>query len=196
MSVCYLVLTVKICIVAVISVLFPCLKFLMAKMELKLVSKEAYEFYKTSIEAIIAERRDEPAVCIFRTNFELSNHKVPETRSAGKENNYTWDLVKEKGKPTQNESQEIKNVSPPQNVPYTNCNELTDQCFTLTWIWLVGCFGVKRPFETVFQSVSGRLPESGWKRREMIDERKNVQTTPTRTQWKRSRPLPYYYPNK
>ena len=36
----------------------------MAKMELKLVSKEAYEFYKTSIEAVIAERRDEPAVCI------------------------------------------------------------------------------------------------------------------------------------
>ena len=70
-------------------------------------------------------------------------------RSAGKENNYTWDLVKEKGKPTQNEtckSQEIHNVSPSQNVPCTNCNELTDQCFTLTWIWLVGCFGVKRPF--------------------------------------------------
>lgn len=45
----------------IIPLLFPCLKFLMAKMELKLVSKEAYEFYKTSIEAIIAERRDEPA---------------------------------------------------------------------------------------------------------------------------------------
>ena len=26
--------------------------------------------------------------------------------------------------------------------------------------WLVGCFGLKRPFETVFQSVSGRLPET------------------------------------
>ena len=30
----------------------------------------------------------------------------------------------------------------------------------------------------------------------MIDERKNVQTTPTRTYCKRSRPLPYSYPNK
>ena len=40
-------------------------------------------------------------------------------------------------------------------------------------------FWVKRPFETVFQSISGRLPERGRKKREMIDERKNVQTTPT-----------------
>ena len=36
-------------------------------------------------------------------------------------------------------------------------------------------------FETVFQSISGRLPERGRKKREVIDERKNVQTTPTRT---------------
>ena len=32
------------------------------------------------------------------------------------------------------------------------------------------------------------------KEREMIDERKNVQTTPTRTYCKRSRPLSYYNP--
>ena len=32
-------------------------------------------------------------------------------------------------------------------------------------------------FETVFQSLSGRLPERGRKRREMIVEIKNVQTT-------------------
>ena len=32
--------------------------------------------------------------------------------------------------------------------------------------------------ETVFQSISGRLPKSGRKRRERIDESKNVQTTP------------------
>ena len=45
--------------------------------------------------------------------------------------------------------------------------------------WLVGwLFWVKRPFETVFQSVSGRLPERGRKRRERIEETKNVQTTP------------------
>ena len=30
----------------------------------------------------------------------------------------------------------------------------------------------------------------------MIDERKNVQTTPTRTLCKRSRPVPFYNPNK
>ena len=39
------------------------------------------------------------------------------------------------------------------------------------------------------------LPERGGKKREVIDERKNVQTTPTRTYCKRSRPLPYYNPN-
>ena len=59
--------------------------------------------------------------------------------------------------------------------------------------WL---FWIKRPFETVFQSISGRLTKRGRKKRELIDERKNVQTTPTRTYWKHSRPLPYYNPNK
>ena len=41
--------------------------------------------------------------------------------------------------------------------------------------WLVGWF------ETVFQSISGRLPERGRKRRERIDERKNVQPPPAPT---------------
>ena len=50
-------------------------------------------------------------------------------------------------------------------------------------------------FETVFQSISSRLPKRGRKRRERIDESKNVQTTPTRTYYKRSRPLPYCNPN-
>ena len=36
------------------------------------------------------------------------------------------------------------------------------------------------------------LPGRGRKKREVIDERKNVQTTPTRTYCKRNRPLPYY----
>ena len=44
--------------------------------------------------------------------------------------------------------------------------------------WL---FCAYRPFETVFQSISGRLPEGGGKNREMKDERKNVQTTTIRT---------------
>ena len=37
--------------------------------------------------------------------------------------------------------------------------------------WLSGwLFCAKRPFETVFQSISGRLPETGRKKREMTDE--------------------------
>ena len=62
--------------------------------------------------------------------------------------------------------------------------------------WLVGwLFWILRPFETVFQSISGRLPKRGRNRKERIDESKNVQTTPTRTHCMCSRPLPYYYPN-
>ena len=44
------------------------------------------------------------------------------------------------------------------------------------------------------QSISGRLPKRGRKRKERIDQSKNVQTTPTRTYCKRSRPLPYSNP--
>ena len=47
------------------------------------------------------------------------------------------------------------------------------------WVgWLVGCFGL-----SVFQSISGLLPQRGRKRRERIDESKNVQTTPNRWGW-------------
>ena len=41
-----------------------------------------------------------------------------------------------------------------------------------------------------FQSISGRLPDIGGKRRDMIYERKKVQTTPTHTYCKRSKSLP------
>ena len=66
--------------------------------------------------------------------------------------------------------------------------------------WLVGwldgwLFWVHRPFETVFQSILPYPPKRGRKKREMIDERKNVQTTPTHTYCKRSWPLPYYNQN-
>ena len=64
------------------------------------------------------------------------------------------------------------------------------QCPMVGWL-----FWVWRPFETVFQPISGHLPERGRKRRERIEESKNVQTTPTRTYCKRNRPLPYYHPN-
>ena len=39
-------------------------------------------------------------------------------------------------------------------------------------------------------------PREREKEREIIDERKNVQTTPTRTYCKHRRPLPFSYPNK
>ena len=47
--------------------------------------------------------------------------------------------------------------------------------------------------ETVFQSTSGCLPEKEKKR---IDGSKNIQTTPTLTHRKLSRPLPTHYPNQ
>ena len=56
--------------------------------------------------------------------------------------------------------------------------------------WLVGCFGFNGPLRQY-----GRLPKRGRKRREKIDQSKNDQTTPTRTYYKHSRPLPYYHPN-
>ena len=70
-----------------------------------------------------------------------------------------------------------------------------DCIISLGVYYLVGCFGVYRPFETVFQSISGRLPKRGRERKERIDESKNVQTTPTRTYCQCSRPLPYCNPN-
>ena len=59
--------------------------------------------------------------------------------------------------------------------------------------WLVGCFdGPLRQYFSLYRAVSQREGERGEKR---IDESTNVQTTPTRTYYKRSRPLPYYNPN-
>ena len=44
--------------------------------------------------------------------------------------------------------------------------------FFVNSCWLVGwLFWAQRPSETVFQSISIRLPETGRKKREMIDER-------------------------
>ena len=60
--------------------------------------------------------------------------------------------------------------------------------------WLVGWFGLDDSL-SVFQSIAGRLPERGRRRREKIEASRNVQTTPTSTYFKRNRPLPYYHPN-
>ena len=60
---------------------------------------------------------------------------------------------------------------------------------------LVGCFGFNgllRQYFSLYRAVPQREGEREEKR---IDESKNVQTTPNRTYYKRSRPLPYCNPN-
>ena len=60
--------------------------------------------------------------------------------------------------------------------------------------WLFGFNGPLRQYFSLYQAVSQREGEreKGEKR---TDESKNVQTTSTRTYYKRSRPLPYCNPN-
>ena len=61
--------------------------------------------------------------------------------------------------------------------------------------WLVCCFGFNGPLRqyfSLYQAVSQRGGERVEKR---IDESENVHTTPTRTYYKHSRPLPYFNPN-
>ena len=61
--------------------------------------------------------------------------------------------------------------------------------------WLVGCArlnGPLRQYFSLYRAVSQREGE----KREVIDERKIVQTTPTRTYCKHNRPLSYCNPNK
>ena len=60
--------------------------------------------------------------------------------------------------------------------------------------WLVGCFGFNGPLRQYF-SLYRAVSQKEGKRRARIEENKNVQTTPTRTYCKGSRPLPYCYPN-
>ena len=64
--------------------------------------------------------------------------------------------------------------------------------YLLKNLWLIGWFnGPLRQYFSLYWAVSQREGE----RIEMIDERRNVHTTPTRTYCKCSRPLPYYNPN-
>ena len=59
---------------------------------------------------------------------------------------------------------------------------------------MVDCFGFNGPLRqyfSLYRAVSQREGERG----ERIDESKNVQTTPTRTNCKCNRPLPYCYQN-
>ena len=65
-------------------------------------------------------------------------------------------------------------------------------CNTSTGLVGFGFNGHLRQYFSLYRAVSQREGERGEKR---IDESKNVQTTPTRTCCKRSRPLPYCNPN-
>ena len=57
--------------------------------------------------------------------------------------------------------------------------------------WWFGFNGPLRQYFSLYRAVSQREGERG----ERIDESKNIQTTPTRTYYKCSRPLPYCNPN-
>ena len=64
---------------------------------------------------------------------------------------------------------------------------------THDWIWFDSFWGFNGPLRHV--SLYRAVSERGRKKGEKIYELKNVQTTPTRTYYKRNRPLLYYYPN-
>ena len=57
--------------------------------------------------------------------------------------------------------------------------------------WMVGCFGFNGPLGQYFSLYRTVSQKRERKRKERIDESKNVQTTPTCTSCKCSRPLPY-----
>ena len=61
--------------------------------------------------------------------------------------------------------------------------------------WLVGCFGLNGPLRQYFSLYRAVSQREGEREEKRIDESKKVQTTPTRTYYKRSRPLPYCNPN-
>ena len=56
--------------------------------------------------------------------------------------------------------------------------------------WLVGCFGFNGPLRQYFSLYRAVSQREGEREEKRIDESKNVQTTPARTYYKRSRPLP------
>ena len=62
-------------------------------------------------------------------------------------------------------------------------------------IWLVGCFWFNGPLRQYFSLYLAVSQREGEREEKRIDESKNVQTTPARTYYKRSRSLPYCNPN-
>ena len=79
-------------------------------------------------------------------------------------------------------------------IPIINYNNY----FYLQYYFLLVGWLVVLGLTALWDSISvhiGPSPKRGRKRRERIDESKTVQTTPTRTYCKCSRPLSYYNPN-
>ena len=80
---------------------------------------------------------------------------------------------------------------PPANQPIDHLRHFSLTNSLLRVIWLVvwfGLYGPLRQYFSLYRAVSQREGERGEKR---IVESKNVQTTPTRTYYKCSRPMPY-----
>ena len=69
-----------------------------------------------------------------------------------------------------------------------------DESFHHIRVWLIGCLGFNGPLRQYFSLYRAVFQRGGGKRRETIEENKNVLTTPTRIYCKRNRPLPYYHP--
>ena len=70
--------------------------------------------------------------------------------------------------------------------------------FSIVWKLLLVGWLVVLGLTALWDSISvyiGPTPKEGERGEKRIDESKNVQTTPTRTYYKRSRPLPYCNPN-
>ena len=61
--------------------------------------------------------------------------------------------------------------------------------------WLVSCFGFNGPSKQYFSLYRAVSQREGEREEKWTDESKNVQTTPTRTYYKRSRSLPHYNPS-
>ena len=67
----------------------------------------------------------------------------------------------------------------------------------LQWLehgWLLGCFGLNGPLRQYY-SLNRAVSQREGERKRNDRREKNVQTTPTRTDCKHRRPLPYSNPN-
>ena len=62
--------------------------------------------------------------------------------------------------------------------------------------WIVLFFRLNGPLRQHFSLYRAVYQRDGERKGKLIDEKNNVQTTPTRTYRKRNRPLFYYYPNQ